>query len=70
MPPNGGDCETLLARYNQIGIEFNALAAKYQEEGIEAMARSWFDLLTAIAYESAALSSNQYNDGSKKTKKR
>jgi transaldolase len=62
MPPNGGDCEVVLTRYIQAGIDIDALAAKLQQESIEAKVRSWFDLLSAIAYKSAALSSNHHHD--------
>jgi transaldolase len=62
MPPNGGDCEAVLTRYIQAGIDIDALAAKLQQESIEAKVRSWFDLLSAIAYKSAALSSNHHHD--------
>lgn len=60
LPPDGGDCETLLARFLQTGIDVDALAARLQEEAIEATVKSWFDLLSAIAYKSAAITSNHH----------
>jgi transaldolase len=45
MPVNGGDCEEVLARFAQVRIDIQALAAQLQEEGAKAFVNSWKDLL-------------------------
>ena len=55
MLPDGGDCETLLARFTEAGIDVEALAARLQDEGAKAFVKSWQELLGVIAAKSAAL---------------
>ena len=58
MPTDGGDCEAVIARFVQAGVDVGALADSLQKEGCEAMVKSWFELMTAIAQKSAALTTN------------
>jgi len=48
MPPDGGDCDAVLAKFAAAGVDVGALAAKLQEEGAEAFDASWRDLLHHI----------------------
>jgi transaldolase len=45
MPGDGGDYEEVLARFAQLRIDIQALAAQLQEEGAKAFVNSWKDLL-------------------------
>ena len=60
MPVDGGDCETLLDRFVQAGIDIENLATQLQNEEADALVKSWFELMTAIASKSAALTQNHY----------
>jgi transaldolase len=51
MPADGGDCDEMLARFESAGIGVQALAARLQEEGKEAFAESWADMLKSIETE-------------------
>jgi transaldolase len=55
LPPDGGDCEEILARFGAAGIDIDALAAKLQEDGARSFVKSWEDLMAVIAAKSAAL---------------
>jgi transaldolase len=55
LPAHGGDCEEVLARFAQAGIDVRALAARLQDEGAKAFVKSWEELLAVIAAKSAAL---------------
>jgi len=55
MPPDGGDCEQVIARFAKAGIDIDALAARLQEEGAAAFTKSWNGLMTVIASKSATL---------------
>jgi transaldolase len=55
LPSDGGDAETVLARFAQAGIDIDALAARLQEEGAAAFVKSWNELLSVIADRRAAL---------------
>ncbi len=51
LPPDGGDAEEMLRRFNEAGIDTDALAARLQKEGAEAFVKSWQDLLGSIRTE-------------------
>jgi transaldolase len=53
LPPDGGDCEEVLGRFADSGIDVNAVAAQLQEDGARSFARSWTDLMSAIASQHA-----------------
>jgi len=57
MPPDGGNCEQVLAKFGKAGIDIYALAAQLQSEGAEAFVKSWNDLMQVITSKSATLAS-------------
>jgi transaldolase len=48
VPADGGDAEEVLAEFAGAGIDVDALAERLQEEGKEAFAKSWEDMLSSI----------------------
>ncbi|MEX2447596.1 MAG: transaldolase [Solirubrobacterales bacterium] len=48
VPADGGDCDGVLADFAKAGIDVDALAARLQEEGKEAFAKSWDEMLQTI----------------------
>lgn len=48
LPADGGDCEEVLAKFSQSGIDVDALAAQLQDEGAKAFLKSWDELMTVI----------------------
>jgi len=48
VPADGGDCDEVLAQYAQAGIDVDALAARLQDEGKDAFAKSWDEMLKTI----------------------
>jgi transaldolase len=65
MPADGGDCEAVLARFDQAGINIDALATLLQSKEADLRVKSWFDLMTVIASRSAALAPIHHIDGAK-----
>ncbi len=55
MAPDGGDCETVLAKFAKAGIDVDTLAARLQTEGAESFSKSWKDLLEVIGSKTEAL---------------
>lgn len=55
LPIDGGNCEDVLAQFDEAGIDVNALAAQLQNEGAESFVKSWNDLMTVISSKSASL---------------
>jgi transaldolase len=55
MPFDGGDSEKVIARFAQVGIDHDRLAADLQREGTESFAKSWKELLDSIGSKSAAV---------------
>jgi transaldolase len=55
LPPDGGDCEEVLAQFVRAGIDVDGLAARLQDEGAKAFVKSWNDLLSVITSKSAVL---------------
>jgi transaldolase len=55
LPADGGDCEKVLAEFVKAGIDLDALAARLQEEGARAFAKSWNELMDVIEAKSASL---------------
>ena len=49
LPPDGGDCEDVLAQFAQAGIDIDGLAQQLQEDGAKAFAKSWNELMDVIA---------------------
>ena len=52
MPPDGDDCEEVLAEFAKAGIDISALAARLQDEGAASFVESWNDLMRCIASKS------------------
>jgi transaldolase len=48
VPADGGDCDEALAEFAKTGIDVGALAVRLQEEGKEAFAKSWDEMLQTI----------------------
>jgi transaldolase len=48
VPADGGDCEQVLAEFGDAGIDIAALARQLQEEGKDAFAKSWSEMLKTI----------------------
>jgi transaldolase len=55
VPPDGGDCEQVLAEFAKVGIDVDALAERLQREGKEAFVKSWNDMLDSIESKRGAL---------------
>jgi transaldolase len=55
IPPDGGDCEQVLAEFAQAGIDVDGLAARLQDEGAKSFVKSWNELMAVIASKSDAL---------------
>jgi transaldolase len=55
LPPDGGDCEEVLAQFAKAGIDVDALAAQLQDEGAKSFDKSWNELMAVITAKSAAL---------------
>ncbi len=55
LPPGGGDCEEVLARFAETGIDTDVLAAQLQEEGAKAFVKSWNELLECVDSKTAAI---------------
>jgi transaldolase len=52
---DGGDCEQVLARFAEAGIDLYALAAELQQQGTQSFVKSWNQLLAVIESKAAAL---------------
>jgi transaldolase len=55
LPPDGGDCEAVLASFAKAGIDIDALAARLQNEGAASFVKSWNELMTCIEGKSARM---------------
>jgi transaldolase len=55
MSADGGDWETVSARFSEAGVKFGALSTQLQIEGTKAFVKSWEELLDVIASKSDAL---------------
>ena len=55
LPPDGGDCEEVLAQFGKAGVDIDALGAQLQEEGAKSFVNSWHELMEKISSKSAAL---------------
>ena len=55
LPAHGGDCEEVLTRFAEAGIDIDALAIQLQDEGAASFVKSWKDLLDGIASKSHSL---------------
>ena len=55
LPADGGDCEKVLAEFENAGVDVQALAAKLQEDGAESFVKSWNELMEVITEKSESL---------------
>ena len=55
LPADGGDCEGVLTRFQQAGIDLGALAIRLQRDGTEAFDQSWNDLMARLQSKGEAL---------------
>ena len=55
MPDDGGDSDTVIARFAEAGVDVDALAIQLQKEGAQAFVKSWEALLRRIAEKSDVL---------------
>ncbi|MGC2657711.1 MAG: transaldolase [Bryobacteraceae bacterium] len=55
LPVDGGDAETVIARFTKAGVNDEKLAADLQREGAKAFVKSWKDLLDCIESRSNVL---------------
>jgi transaldolase len=55
MPADGGDCDAVLARFADAGVDVGALAEKLQRDGAAAFVDAWQDLMARIADQSSSL---------------
>lgn len=58
IPPDGGDCEQVLAEFTKAGIDLDALAQQLQTEGAASFVKSWNDLMEVITSKAATLTTN------------
>jgi len=62
LSADGGNCEEVLAKFADAGIDVDALAARLQEEGAKSFVKSWNGLMENIASKSAALQTASHAD--------
>jgi len=55
MAADGGDCEEVLKKFTQAGVDVGSLAVRLQDEGAKSFTKSWNELLAVIASKSDAL---------------
>jgi transaldolase len=55
LPADGGDCDQVLSRFADAGVNIQALAARLQDEGAKSFVKSWNELMTQIASKAAVL---------------
>jgi transaldolase len=55
LPADGGDCEAVLTRFAEAGIDVPALSSQLQDEGAKSFVKSWNDLMQVIGSKSTAL---------------
>lgn len=55
LPADCAECEAVLARFAQQGVDLDALAAQLQSDGAKAFSTSWNELLAGIAEGTARL---------------
>jgi transaldolase len=55
LPADGGDCEEVLTRFAEVGIDLDALGEELQDEGARSFVRSWEELMAVINSKTAAM---------------
>ena len=49
MATDGGDCESVLAQFAEVGVNVEELAIRRQEERAALFAKSWNDMLVVLS---------------------
>jgi transaldolase len=55
MPADGGDCDAVLRRFTDAGVDLTALAERLQRQGAESFTTAWNDLVERISAQRASL---------------
>jgi transaldolase len=55
LPADGGDCEEVLSRFAEAGINIDGLAARLQDEGAQSFVKSWNELMSVVDSSSVLL---------------
>jgi transaldolase len=55
LPADGGDCDDVLARFADAGVDVAALAAKLQRDGAQSFDKAWQDLMDRITAQTRAV---------------
>ena len=55
LSAHGGNCEEVLVKFAEAGIDTDSLAARLQEEGAKSFVKSWNELMQCIASKSEAI---------------
>src|SRR5258708_496440 len=55
MPADGGDCDAVLRRFTDAGVDLTALAERLQRQGAESFTTAWNDLVGRISAQRASL---------------
>jgi transaldolase len=48
LPADGGDCEAVLSRFAEAGINIDGLAVRLQDEGAQSFVKSWNELMSVV----------------------
>jgi transaldolase len=48
LPSDGGDCEEVLLRFAEAGIDRDKLASQLQDEGAQSFVKSWNELMSVV----------------------
>lgn len=59
MAQDGGDAQSVLARFEKAGIDIDALALQLQRDGARAFVKSWEELMSRIKAKGEALASTE-----------
>ena len=68
MPADGGNCESVIDRIVESGIDIADRAARLQKEAEHSLIESWIDLMTVLASRSADLATSNYIQREKEQK--
>src|SRR5262249_54426508 len=52
LSPAGDDCEAVLARFAEAGVDVHALSVRLQDDGAKSFVKSWNDLMQVIRSKS------------------
>jgi transaldolase len=48
LPADGGNCEDVLSRFTEGGVNIEGLAAQLQDEGAQSFVKSWTELMSVV----------------------